>query len=312
MVELSTYDYCSWLDHHIFKDTSLSETGYNFVYPLTADGGTYTSISYTTAISGGPFYDYCYQDFCFEKFSLTPLNTYCITNVSFVLSAIDESAAKIIRLIYNFNDGSEQVIKNYNYLTVQQFSLKDEIVSHLFYPTEKFVTTYYPSITALYEDGCRSVVTCVINTYKCGIFNIFENVALLDAAQQKTAQNIVLTLEDKKRFQLFTNLLDLTATVFTKIDQVSATTIVSEDILTIVQASSARIQFLNPVSVDPIIYEYIEGPGINLTPDLLVLAPEDLINSLSGDIILTEGGAPYNLGDGIIVTTGFLRDEAVE
>jgi len=308
-VELSTYDFCNWLDHHIFKDTSLTPTGYNFFYPLTAFGGTYFDVNYTTTVSGGPFYDYCYQDFCFEKFSLNAINLYCVANVNFVLSAFDETQAKLIRLVYDFNDDTPKVVKNFNYISPQQTLIRNEIVSHIYYPTEQFVTTYRPSITAIYEDGCINVVTLTLNSYKCGIYDAFKDVALLDSAQTKNTNNIILTLEDRKRLQVFTNILDLNAQTATLLDLASGETAQQLlDTVTVVKASSARIQFLNPVVVDPATYEYVEGPGINLTPDNLRLLQNDLIVSLSGDIVFEENtGAPYVVGDGIIVTPGFLR-----
>ena len=170
VADLSSFDYCTWLDHHIFKDTSLTPTGYDFIYPLTAFGGQFDITGFNKTISGGPFYDYCYQDFCLEEYSfLTPINIFCVANVNFVLSALDESAAKIIRIVYDFDDGSEKLIRNYNY-TLPQYSLKDLIVSHTYFPTENFETVYYPSVFILYEDGCTSWITFSLHNFKCGIY----------------------------------------------------------------------------------------------------------------------------------------------
>ena len=149
-----------------------------------------------------------------------------------------------------------------------------------------------------------------MHNFKCGIHDVFKDVALLDASQSRNTRNIIVTLEDKKRFQVFTNKLDLDAQVSPFVTKLSAAAEEQFNVLTTVVASSARIQFLNSIRIDPLTYEYVEGPGINLTPDLLLLAPNDLIVSLSGDIVLTgEDGAPYYIGDGIIITEGLLREE---
>jgi len=146
--------------------------------------------------------------------------------------------------------------------------------------------------------------------YKCGLFGTFDDVSLLNASQTKETRTILLTYEDKKRWQVFSNTLNLDALI----PEIEGTVIPVENTLpiepvTIVRAPSARIRFTNPIKVDPITYEYVEGPGINLTPDILQLSPGDVIESLSGDIISTqEIGAPYTLGDGIIVQPGFLRN----
>jgi hypothetical protein len=78
---------------------------------------------------------------------------------------------------------------------------------------------------------------------------------------------------------------------------------------TLVKASTARLQFLNPIKADIFDYEYVEGPGINMTPDAIVLSPGSLISSSSAyGINLIDGdGAPYIVGAGLIITPGFLR-----
>jgi hypothetical protein len=311
-VELSSYNYCNWLDHHIFKDTNLSPTGYDFVYPQSAYGGYFypRAITFAKVVSGGPFYDICYQDFCTEIFSINSVNLYCISTVAFILSALDESNAKIIKLIYDFDDKTDMVIKNYDYINPYTIPIKQQTVYHTFYPRDNLITTYHPKISAIYEDGCTSTIAMTLCCFKCGIIDAYENVGLLDSAQTKEVRSIVLTLEDRKNRQLFTNMLDLDAPLppLTAIPQ-APVTIPTLPQLTIVKATSARLQFINPVTVNIFNYEYMEGLGINLTPDLLELAPGDLIYSpLSGGIILIDGsGAPYDVGDGILITPGVTR-----
>jgi len=317
IVALSTYDYCSWLDHHIFKDTSLTPTGYGFTYPLTAYGGYFFPrvITFTSEISGGPFYDICYQDFCYERYSLSPVNIYCVSNVTFVLSALDDSAGKIISIIYDFGDNSDLLIKNYDYLNSNTIPIKLQPVTHTYYPTDSFVSTYTPRISTVSEDGCVSTITFTLCSFKCGILDLYENMSLLDAAQSKTARSIVLTLEDTKQRQVYTNMLDLDAPL-PQLSSITNASIVQalEQATTIVRASTGRLQFLNPIKADIFNYEYAEGPGINMTPDTLVLPPGSLISSSSafGISLIDGAGAPYVIGAGLIVTPGFLRTPSPE
>lgn len=318
VISLSTFEECKWLDHHIFKDTSLPPlstpqnidySGYNFVYPLSVIGGTFNGNTYTNIISGGPFYDYCYQDYCYEQFTLQPINIFCVANVWFVLSAFDESQSKLVSVIYNFSDGSPLVRNTYNYTSVQPASLKTDIVKHTFLPTEKFVTTYTPSITALYEDGCFVIINFILNSFKCGIFNTFKDIALIDSVQHDVTRKVLISLEDKNRLQVFTNLLDLDAVVETIILPVTSRQIdtAENNVLTIIRASSARTLILNPVVVEPLIYEYAQGPGLDLIPDILLLQEYDIITPLTAINISDNIGAPYNVGAGLIVTPGLLR-----
>ena len=309
IVALSTFDYCDWLDHHIFKDTSLTPSGYDFVYPLTAFGGTYSmfNLTFTKTICGGPFYDYCYQDFCFESFVLQPINLFCISNVNFVLSAFDESENKIIRLIYDFGDNSALLIKNYSF-SQNAIPLKEQIVSHIYYPTEKFVTAYMPRISAVYEDGCITTVIAVLCSFKCSLIDSYKDMVLLDATQSKVSRSIFLTLEDRVANQLFSSTLDLDAPYTTFVTDVPDVLSAAVTVDTVIQTTSARITYLNPVVVEPIIYDYVEGDGINLTPDVVSLLEGDLLYSLSGDIVIPENtGAPYTISDSLIITPQLLR-----
>jgi len=279
------------------------------VYPLTAFGGTYLmlNLTFTKTICGGPFYDYCYQDFCYEGYILQPINLFCVTNVNFILSAFDESENKIIRLIYDFDDNSALLIKNYSF-SQNDISLKDRVVSHIYYPTKNFVTAYMPKISAVYEDGCITTITAVLCCFKCSLVNTYKNMVLLDAAQSKIPRSIFLTLEDKEANQLFSNTLDLDApytTFNTETPDVLSAAIVTETVIT---ATSARIVFLNPIVIEPLIYDYVEGDGINLTPDVVSLLEGDLLYSLSADIVIPENvGAPYIVSESLIITPRLLR-----
>lgn len=308
VIELSTYGFCSWLDHHIFKDTSLSPTGYNFFYPLTAYGGPLSAVPGTTIpnvfVSGGPLYEICYQDFCFKNYDLGFITIRCITTVNFILTALDESVSDIIKIMYNFGDGSDIVITSYEPSNPLAPSPKDIMVSHVYYPTEKTLTTYRAALSVLYNNCCINTYSTVLCSFRCGILEMYEDVNLLDATQTLDSYNIVMTLESNKRKQVFDTLLDLNE----PLPYLSALPNVIEPVPqaerdTAYRSLTAQKTRRNPIRPPIPVFIYREGVGIDLTPDLPQLAIKEAFIAIStSGIILSGIGAPYRGGAGITIS----------
>jgi hypothetical protein len=304
--ELSTYDFCSWLDHHIFKDTSLSPTGYDFLYPLTAYGGPLsanTPIVYSASAVGGPLYEICYQDFCYKQTILNAFEIYCVTTVNFILSALDESVANIMKIVYDFNDGSEVIYNDYKFTNNPPVSPKDIVVSHVYYPQNKTLTTYNPSISVVFSDCCVNTYTATICSYRCGILDIYEDTFLLDAAQSKDSFNIILTLEDQDRRQIFGNLLDLNEPLpFLSALPGEVQPVPQVEASTVVRSNTARRLRRNPIAASVSQYDYIEGAGIDLIPDAATLDTLEPLQTSNLSIQLSGTGAPYAGGTGITIS----------
>lgn len=304
---LSTYGFCYWLDHHIFKDTSLSPTGYNFFYPLTAYGGPLSAVPGTTIpnvfVSGGPLYEICYQDFCFKSYDLGFKVIRCVATVNFVLTALDESVSDIIKIMYNFGDGSDILVNSYEFTNPQAPSPKDIVVSHVYYPSEQTLTTYRASLSVLYNNCCINTYTTVLCSFRCGILEMYEDVRLLDATQTKDSYNIILTMESDRRRQLFDTLLDLNE----PLPYLSALPNMIEPIPQAIRDTATRSLTgqrtkKSPVRPPPPVFIYAEGPGINLSPDIPQLAlKESFILLTTSGIVLSGIGAPYLGGPGIII-----------
>lgn len=304
--ELSTYGFCNWLDHHIFRDTSLSPTGYDFLYPLTAYAGplsSATTITYSASVIGGPLYEICYQDFCYKQIILTPIEIYCITTVNFILTALDESVSEIIKIIYDFGDGSEIIYRDFNFANPNAVSPKYNIISHVYYPQDKVLTTFNPTISVVFNDCCINTYTTTICSFRCSILDVYENTYLLDSVQSKDSFNIILTLEDQDRRQVFGNLLDLNEPLpvlsglpgeIIPIPQVAPSTVV--------RSNSARRLRRNPVAAVVSQYEYAEGDGIDLIPDTTTLDTAEPLIASNVSIQLSGAGAPYGGGSGIIIS----------
>lgn len=315
--ELSSYDFCTWLDHHIFRDTSLSPTGYDFFYPLTAYGGPLSAgpinpeITYDSIVSGGPLADTCYQDFCYQTIALSPVTIYCITTVNFVLTALDESVSDIIKVVYDFGDGSEFFVNDYTPGVDGAISPKDIIVSHEYYPTEKVVTTYIASVSVLYNNCCITTYINTLCSYRCGILEMYEDTYLLDATQSKDSNNIIFTLENLPRRQIFDNVLDLNE----PLPYLSALPNVLEPIPQLEPRSTTKRPVTaqrvrrSPIKPPTPRFIYLEGPGIDLdpnSPELLLRQQFISIAETSGIILSSSSptrdhGAPYMGGPGITI-----------
>jgi hypothetical protein len=316
---LSTYSACAFLDHHTFIDPI---SGGNPFYPLTAYGGPLsanwaletqgliwpyndafmqTIVGVVSSISGGPMLDVCYQEYCYSFSRLAPLRTFCISNVTFVLSGFEESTGKIVRITYDFDDGTPVKTINYNYLN--NISPKNIIVSHDFYPKKDVVSSFMPTISVVKEDCCVSTFKLFISTFRCGIFDTFANSVLLDSTVSNTAENVVLTLEQQDERQLYRNLLK-TTTPFTQIPSITSLPNLVEPIPVFNRDTTIPINTAAPTSRNPVVpplaeYTYIEGIGVDLSPDAFALIPAaDMVSEDTSMVIIT-GGAPYIGGTGI-------------
>lgn len=316
---LSAHDACSTLDHHIFVDPLSGGTPF---YPVTAFGGPLsatwvyesqgliwpfndaelqTITGVVSAISGGPMIDVCYQEYCYSFSRLPPLRTFCISNITFVLSGFEESTGKIVRIVYDFNDNTSPRTISYDY--VNNISPKDIIISHDFYPKKDIVSAFTPTISVIREDCCVSTFKLFISTFRCGIFDTFANSVLLDSSISNVAENIVLTLEQEDENQIYRNLLK-TSTPFTQIPTVTSLPNLVEPIPVFNKDTTTPINTAAPASRSPIRpplprYTYVEGIGIDLSPDASVLLPaEDFISEDTSMVIIT-GGAPYVGGEGV-------------
>lgn len=316
---LSAFSACTFLDHHIFIDPLSGGTPY---YPTTAFGGPLSATwayesqgliwpyndaelqiitGVVSAISGGPMGDVCYQEYCYTFSRLSPLRTFCISNVTFVLSGFEESTGKIVRIVYDFGDSTPIETISYDY--ANNISPKDIIISHEFYPKKDIVSSFTPTISVIREDCCVSTFRLFISAFRCGIFDTFANSVLLDSTISNTAENIILTLEQEDENQIFRNLLR-TSTPFTQIPTITSLPNLVEPVPVFNRDTTTPINTSAPTSRVPIApplprYTYVEGIGVDLSPDASVLVPAEGMTSENTSMVIVTGGAPYVGGEGI-------------
>jgi len=294
---LSAYDLCNILDHWIFVDPV---SGINVWYPLTAFGGDLIPTVYTSTVSGGPFYDICYQDVCFETVSISPVKMYCTTGVNFVLSGLDESASKIIKILYNFGDGTP-IQENALDATISPISSapspKLTIVSHTYNPGKNYITSYFPSISVIKSDCCITTLNFTLCSYQCGILELYDTVGLLNTQMLSPTYNLVVVFEDREEQQIYANLL-LSQAPLSLLSALSALPDLVEPIPLTARPTEFRYRIIPPtdlVGIEPPTtdYLYVACAGVTINPLTAYLARGEDFYLLPRSGLTVEGGAPY-------------------
>jgi len=277
---------------------------------FSASNNTYPAIqrpSYLTSISGGPFNDVCFQDYCYKSIQYDPIKLYCVSTVNYILSGIDENDANVIEVVYDFGDGSPIAEYSYKRENESNISPIQAPVSHTYYPDNTTARTFTPSISVIRSDCCINSYYFTLCTFKCSILDIYEDV-ILHNAQQSTDFNVVLTLEKKNSRQLFKNALDLSNIVFA-VPLLSSLPNLVEPVPPAFNRPKpeplAPPDVTEPINNNPVVpperaYYYKEGRGVDLAPDFLRIVPsEDIDSAESSGLTLSGDGPPYLPSEGI-------------
>lgn len=186
------------LDHYLFLDPI---SGTNFTYPASADDSDYfysTGQPTITADDGGFVpWGYGIQDII-TNLNVGPLKGPYTVNFSPL--GLDTSVYSILKIDYDFGDGSQIITTNYNFKPTytQGESLtavpnpRDTIVSHNYYPVNSGMTVYTPSITAYNGNLTTNVFNISISSIPISIYDLAD-IHLINNTQQLTAtetQNI--------------------------------------------------------------------------------------------------------------------------
>jgi len=303
---LSSLPSCEYLDHYIFIDPL---SGFSIFYPSTAFGGILSGgVTYTDETSGGPLQDICAQDFCTKTINIPPIRIFCITNFIVSLTGLDESTTKIIKIIYDFNDGPvEEVI-----FKPGGPAPKTLPFNHIFYPQNRFCTQFTPSITVIKDDCCTTTYNFTLCAFQCGILDMYEKTYLLNAQQTLTPYNVLLTLEQAVDRQLFNHLLLTNEPFFATAQDPGLPNLVDPvppvknvplfELSTEFIPATTQPVYPNPVVAPPPQYTYIQGPGIDLVPDSVTLLYNQLLTNEDSTLILSGINLPYFSQVGILIT----------
>jgi len=277
---------------------------------FSASNNTYPVIqrsSYSTSISGGPFNDVCFQDYCYKSITFDPIKLYCVTTVNYILSGIDENDANVIEVVYDFGDNTPFAEYSYKRENGTNVSPILTPVSHTYYPDNTTAKTYTPSISVIRSDCCINSYYLTLCTFKCSILDIYEDV-ILHNAQQSADFNVVLTLEKTNTRQLFKNALDLSNIVFA-VPLLSSLPNLVEPVPPALNKPQPEPlpppDIVPPVNNNPVVpperaYYYKEGKGVDLAPDFLRIVPsEDIISAETSGLTLSGDGPPYLPSEGV-------------
>ena len=186
------------LDHYQFwQDNTVRDT---FTYPNTANGSDFTYSSGQPGVTA--------DDGLFTPWDYFAVNTTQNIGIgpfkgpytiNFDPTGLDVSELSIIKIIYNFGDGTERIVNrsiNPHYTIGQTESAGDpnaQIISHDYYPQNSSgITIYTPSITAYNSNIIRNVFNVTISSAPISIYE-FDDFHLINNTQQLTAtetQNI--------------------------------------------------------------------------------------------------------------------------
>ncbi len=188
------------LNHYLFTDPIF---GLNFVYPLTADGGAIYPFTFQTIASGGLFFPWGYLlATTYSSFNIGPLKgPYTVT---FSPSGLDTSFYAILKIVYDFGDGTTEVIErdvvpnNPNTNLLESGNPASINISHIYYPRDRYLTTYYPSVTVLNGNLSLDIFSYKIDIVPASVYELGD-IRLINTAQHVQSLDETLAVFEVER-----------------------------------------------------------------------------------------------------------------
>ena len=148
-------------------------------------------------IYGGSFY-ITYNDLRNMKFENYGNYIFCESEVIFDFSNFDQSVSKIIKIIFDPNNGDElQKMTSHFYNGSITYPVLSSIKA-TYYPSDSFYTFYYPNFIINYEDGNSINLTIPLTSVQCGIFDSYKNRKIVESlTYNEKKSNILLFISDE-------------------------------------------------------------------------------------------------------------------
>jgi hypothetical protein len=284
----------------------------SFYYASSAIGGTLTSSTFLSAITGGPLFLF-YDDIPNENFILDGYFIFCDSNVVFDFSSFDQSESNIVKLIFNPNNGSKNQTFNSTIVNGSLIYPNLSNISSSYYPSESFYTIFNPEFKIQYEDGIVVNLTIPLSCVQCGIFESYKNKGIVECLPfYKQRDNVLLFVNDRENDDLI--LTNISTNMPFELDDVQSVSLDQLGPLAIpliegFEATQVPIvpnipeppTNQNPVNPPTPLYIYSQGFGINIVPNNSIFAQSDVFTTNTSLFILS-GGAPYFQGSGISIT----------
>ena len=168
---------------------------FSFFYPTSVFGGEIATI-FTQFISGGET-KISYDDLPENELVLEGHYVFCDSEVVFDLSNFDQTESKIIKVIFNPNNGSAIQTMDSKISSNQLYYPLLNTIKTTYYPSEEFYTFFYPKFKIYYEDGNIANIIIPLTSVQCGIFDSYKDKSIVEVVPfYKNSSNVLLFVND--------------------------------------------------------------------------------------------------------------------
>lgn len=171
--------------------------GYSYTYPLTDIGGDFSGTgSYSASAYAGKFYPWGYN----KQTTVTILTAGTLKGpytITFSPSGLDTSGYALLKIVYDFGDGTSFSTDNsiiYSVKGAGGNGVSDptkQNVTHDYWPTNNYITTYTPTVTVLNGDLSLNIYNISFSLVPVSLFEL-DDISIINAAQH--VNNIEETL----------------------------------------------------------------------------------------------------------------------
>ena len=252
----------------------------SFFYPTSVFGGEIATV-FTQEISGGYLSTY-YGDLNLNTLILDGYYSFCDSEVTFDLSNFDETTSKIVKIIFDPDNGSAIRTINAN-ISSDYVSISSNNIKSTYYPNTSYYTVYHPNFNIFYEDGKNVNIIVPLTSIQCGIFDFYKSKTILDSVPlDRNDANVLIFLNDRDN------------------NEVSLSNIYTSKLFELVQPASAFAIlpppdfYINPVAPPP-----PPTPTPTPTPPPPINGLVTIVDGISLKEI--QGGLLYRISDKSII-----------
>jgi hypothetical protein len=291
---------------------SQQDSVFQYNIPSTQAWNVSSSDIKMVVLSGGTF-KINYNDLKNIKQTNKGNYVFCDTEVDFNFSQFDETKSKIIKLVFDPNNGEKiqtfsAQVSNNNFVVYPNLSS----IKTKYYPSELYNTFYYPNFKINYEDGNFINLTVPLTVFQCGIYEKYKEKRILETVPYyANTQNVLIFINDDRDNELFIGDIN------TRLPFILSANVPSKDVelpfLLELVPQQSTVESIDPFIPEPPInenpiylnsghYIYAEYRGISINPNFVKLSKDDYFeNNINLGLTISEGGAPYFAGTGITI-----------
>lgn len=170
------------------------------------------TFSVTGELSGGDLNNTSYEDYSIltSNFSI-PIQS-CVTKLIINLENFDQSASKINKVQYLYNDNLIEIPSTFtSRITSVEIGLQNSLQEFILVPGEdKQISTYFIYMSVYRYDSTVNKLILSGNIAKCSLLDYNSNTVLLDSQIVDNSKEVLLVLEDRSKSTVFTSILNVT------------------------------------------------------------------------------------------------------